>query len=192
MYPKVRLMTTARSKLHGSAWAPILIILFVITFFSSRADAIDPTETLSELNHTRWTVREGAPPGESVLAQSSDGYLWIGANTGLFRFDGEHFEFFSSSTGGHPITGSVSALLAITGNGLLVGMRFGGAFLVRDGHVSHFAEHERLPAHSVTAFAARNDGSLWAQTTAGLYRFDGQVWHEVGEDWGYPARTGIH
>jgi signal transduction histidine kinase/ligand-binding sensor domain-containing protein len=154
------------------------------------AQAIDPTETLSELHHTSWTTRDGAPAGMYALAQSSDGYLWIGADSGLFRFDGEHFEGFTVPNGGHPIVDSVMTLLALPDNGLLIGMRFGGAFLLRDGRLTHYGEREGLPNHSVMAFAERGDGSWWAQTTVGLYRLEGGRWKQVGDDWKYPATRG--
>ena len=55
-------------------------MLGALTFFSTKTNAIDPSETLSELHHTRWTAQEGVPAGVQCLAQSSDGYLWLGAN----------------------------------------------------------------------------------------------------------------
>ena len=45
----------------------------------------------SDLFSTPWDDREGAPMRISVLAQTSDGYLWIGCPTGLYRFDALHF-----------------------------------------------------------------------------------------------------
>jgi signal transduction histidine kinase/ligand-binding sensor domain-containing protein len=185
--PKVTYMNRAVPKCRGVA---CLATLAVITLFSTMANAIDPTETLSELHHTRWTTREGAPAGIAYLAQSSDGYLWIGANAGLYRFDGERFERFSLPNGEQPITDSVSTIFALPSNDLLVGMRFGGAFMLHNGQVTHYGVREGLPARSVTAFAVREDGSWWAQTTAGLYAFNGRAWTLVGTERNYPAATG--
>ena len=157
---------------------------------SLRALAVDPTEALSELHRTKWATRDGAPAGMYTLAQTSDGYLWIGADGGLFRFDGVHFEQFTLPNGEHPISDSVMTLFALPSNGLLIGMRFGGAFLLRDGQLTHFGEREGLPQHSVDAFAVRDDGSWWAQTTVGLYRFERGMWKRVGDDWNYPPTSG--
>jgi signal transduction histidine kinase/ligand-binding sensor domain-containing protein len=155
-----------------------------------RALAVDPTEALSELHRTKWATRDGAPAGMYTLAQTSDGYLWIGADGGLFRFDGVHFEQFTLPNGEHPISDSVTSLLALPVNGLLIGMRFGGAFLLRDGQLTHYGEGEGLPRHSVAGFAVRDDGSWWAQTTVGLYRFERGMWKRVGDDWNYPPTSG--
>ena len=43
---------------------------------------------LSELQHTSWTAREGVLVSIQALAQTSDGYLWVGTANGLCRFDG--------------------------------------------------------------------------------------------------------
>src|ERR1700733_533858 len=155
-----------------------------------RALAVDPTESLSELHRTTWTTRDGAPAGMYTLGQTPDGYLWIGADGGLFRFDGEHFEQFTLPNGEHPISDSVITLFALPANGLLIGMRFGGAFLLRDGQLTQYGEREGLPPHSVMAFAVRDDGSWWAQTTVGLYRFKDGAWTRVGDDWNYPPTSG--
>src|SRR5690349_13005450 len=41
--------------------------------------------------HTSWAVKDGAPAQISALAQTTDGYLWLGTPTGLVRFDGVRF-----------------------------------------------------------------------------------------------------
>jgi len=50
--------------------------------------------TLTELHHTAWLAKDGAPSQVNALAQTTDGFLWIGSSRGLFRFDGVQFEQF--------------------------------------------------------------------------------------------------
>lgn len=39
--------------------------------------------------HTAWKVRDGFVKGAiTSLAQTADGYLWLGTEFGLYRFDG--------------------------------------------------------------------------------------------------------
>jgi ligand-binding sensor domain-containing protein len=40
-------------------------------------------------------VREGAPSSVTSIAQTTDGFLWLGTDNGLVRFDGESFEPYS-------------------------------------------------------------------------------------------------
>jgi ligand-binding sensor domain-containing protein len=87
-----------------------LVVSATLALFSTFAFALDPTEQLSELNHTAWTAREGAPTNVSVIAQTNDGSLWLGCTTGLFHFDGARFERLTLADGTQPITADVTAV----------------------------------------------------------------------------------
>src|SRR5215469_17017642 len=51
--------------------------------------ALDPTLDVSQYAHTAWKIREGFTKGQiSSIAQTPDGYLWLGTELGLLRFDG--------------------------------------------------------------------------------------------------------
>ncbi len=164
--------------------------LWLFLALANGAFAIGPTEHLAELSHTCWSIREGAPTNSGTIAQLADGHLVLGGGTGLFRFDGEHFEPFTLADGTTPITGDVSALYASNDGWLWVGMRFGQAYSIHDGVLRAYGPREGLPAHTIWQFASRYDGTIWAQNTVGLFLLKGSRWEAVGADWGYPARGG--
>src|SRR3569833_2856056 len=60
---------------------------------------IDRDRSLDQLNHTSWTFPEGAAGEVHTLAQTTDGYLWVGTATGLFRFDGVRFQGYKPRSG---------------------------------------------------------------------------------------------
>ena len=60
---------------------------------------IDRDQKLAELYHTAWTFKDGAPAEIWALAQTTDGFLWLGTATGLFRFDGIRFEPYKPRSG---------------------------------------------------------------------------------------------
>jgi signal transduction histidine kinase/ligand-binding sensor domain-containing protein len=154
--------------------------------------AIDPTEYLSELHHTQWTTREGAPGAIAVLAQTNDGYLWLGTPIGLFRFDGQSFEHPTFPNGNISINGDVSSLYTTSSGDLWIGMRFGGAYLLRNGGLTQYSESEGLPRHTVRQFASTPDGAMWAALQNGLFRLTGNRWQAVGANWSYPATDGYN
>lgn len=164
-----------------------LWLLFALT---NVAFAIDPTERLAELSHTCWSTREGAPTNSGTIAQSADGHLLLGSGTGLFRFDGEHFEPFTLPDGTTPVTADVSALYADSDGRIWVGMRFGQAYSIHGGVLKAYGPRDGLPAHTIWQFAQRYDGTIWIQNAVGLFRLTGSRWEAVGADWGYPARHG--
>ena len=64
----------------------------VMTLLGPPAIALDPSHQLTQFGHTAWRVRDGQLPGSPLaLAQTSDGFLWIGTEAGLVRFDGVRF-----------------------------------------------------------------------------------------------------
>jgi ligand-binding sensor domain-containing protein len=56
---------------------------------SSPASALDPSLDVSQYAHTAWKIRDGFTKGLiTAIAQTPDGYLWLGTEHGLLRFDG--------------------------------------------------------------------------------------------------------
>src|SRR4051794_3989515 len=61
----------------------------VLLAWCSEAFALNPQLDISQYAHTSWKIRDGFPKGEiTSIAQTPDGYLWLGTEAGLFRFDG--------------------------------------------------------------------------------------------------------
>jgi signal transduction histidine kinase/ligand-binding sensor domain-containing protein len=162
-----------------SLW--LLLALVQVAF------AIDPTERVAELSHTCWSARDGLPAGIDSIAQTADGTLWVASVRGLFRFDGEHFELFTLPDGTTPITSDVAALDMGNDGRLWVGTRFGQVYSIQNAVVKAYGPKDGLPSHTVVKFAQRDDGTVWAQTTVGLFRLKGGSWEAVGSDWGYPV-----
>src|SRR5688572_25401966 len=97
-------------------------------------------QALPHLYHTAWTIRDGAPADVQALAQTADGFLWLGTLSGLFRFDGVRFELYEPPPPDTLPSVGVSALLALAAGGRWVGYQVGGVSLIRDGGVRSFGE----------------------------------------------------
>ena len=76
-----------------SLWI-LLILLRCI-----QLQGIDRDQKLADLHHGAWTFKDGAPSEIYALAQTTDGFLWLGTATGLFRFDGIRFESYKPQSG---------------------------------------------------------------------------------------------
>jgi len=176
--PPLTAQTPRRLQLRKGAICLIAPFLGLLCFCLA-ARATDPTEQIAELNHRQWTTREQAPAEIGMMAQTGDGFLWLASSNGLIRFDGAHFQRFAMPDGSEPMNGDISAVFHPVGNDLWVGLRFGGAYLIHDGRLSHYGEEEGLPPHSVIEFAQQDDGTMWVQTTVGLYRLKEGRWIAV-------------
>ena len=72
----------------------------IVLLAASCAFAVDPSKHITQYAHSAWRTREASFDGSPVvLMQTTDGYLWIGTNTGLIRFDGVRFSQWSPRTG---------------------------------------------------------------------------------------------
>jgi len=90
-----------------------LLSVFLIT----ASYAIDPNRAMSQYVHDRWGTDQGFPPGPVyAIAQTPDGYLWIGTETGLVRFDGWSFHLVRDDSGLFTITGVLGLTTAQDGS----------------------------------------------------------------------------
>src|SRR5262249_29716422 len=70
------------------------------------AFALDPALDVSQYAHTSWKIREGFTKGIiTSMAQTPDGYLWLGTEFGLVRFDGSELPPGSRQGHGEPPPG---------------------------------------------------------------------------------------
>jgi PAS domain S-box-containing protein len=144
---------------------------------------------MAQFAHTAWGPKEGAPSAITTLAQSVDGYLWLGNHDGLYRFDGVVFERYQPQSGGPFQARYVSSLLALPNGDLWVGFLPGVISLVRKGNAMNYSTREGVPNGAIWGFARDPEGAIWAATSSGLARLEGDRWKEVGSDWNFPGKS---
>jgi signal transduction histidine kinase/ligand-binding sensor domain-containing protein len=171
----------------------MLLAVISATTVVSAASAQEPALTFSQLYHTAWTIRDGAPASIEALAQTADGFLWLGSGSGLFRFDGTRFELFEPPASQSMPSANVSALFATPDSGLWVGYRFGGVSLIHRGTIRSYGERDGVPRGTVLNFERDAQGTIWVGATGGLARLDEGRWHILGPREGLPegAATAI-
>lgn len=146
----------------------------------AHADAMRPW-TLDRYQHVSWTGKNGAPTGVAALAQTSDGFLWLGTDNGLYRFDGNQFHRFEPAPGESLLSTPIYALYAPPGGGLWMSYEAGGVSLYKDGHLTHFGTADGLPGgKTFDGFAQDADGHIWTWGYGLLYRLEGRRWGNVG------------
>lgn len=129
---------------------------------------------------TAWTIAEGIPQTDiRTLALDGDGYLWIGTNVGLTRFDGSAFDDYPRGEAAGPPDAAVWAL-APDGRGGLWALwpRWGVGRIGPDGTVQPPAG-SRLPDFRFLDFAVGPGDTAWVTTGSGLRRFAGGEWTSV-------------
>jgi len=162
MHPAVRLIANAALVCQLAAILP-----------SMAADAAPVSATalatrpVIAMQHTSWTAGEGAPTGVTGIAQTPDGWLWIGSAAGLFRFDGVRFQ--RAPAGLAPLSSNIARLGLLDDGTLWIVYRYGGASLLKDGRMRHFRVGEAgTPGGTPAAVARDAGGRLWLATPRSL------------------------
>lgn len=140
------------------SWWRVAILALALVADSPSVHALDPSLALTQYRLSQWSEAEGLPNSTiNTLAQTPDGYLWLGTNVGLARFDGVRFTLFERRT--HPVFPSDEIkALCVAGDGSLWIASAAGA-LRYDG--SRFVAH---PSPSdlgqIQAMDCAQDGSV--------------------------------
>lgn len=127
---------------------------------ATSALALDPAKPLLHLVHDRWTKQDGlATNTANALAQTKDGYLWIGTDEGVTRFDGARFVHFDSTATPGLRGGGSWRLMAASDGRLWIGSSKG--LVVHDGSAFAPVEGEGAWAGAaIRAVAELEDGRI--------------------------------
>src|ERR1700756_1907458 len=88
--------------------------LLLLLLAPAPAAAVDPERHISQYGHTAWRVQDGFFDGAPYsIAQTADGYLWIGGANGLVRFDGVRFVPWTPPSGKQLLSPVVARALAV-------------------------------------------------------------------------------
>ncbi|MFZ0630033.1 MAG: two-component regulator propeller domain-containing protein [Acidobacteriaceae bacterium] len=142
---------------------------------------------ITQFAHTAWGTLEGAPRRIEAIAQTPDGYLWLGSEDGLFRFDGVTFERIQAQTDPPLPADPPLSLLALPDGDLWIGFDSGRISLLRDGHAVNYGKRDGLPREAVFCLAQDQAGILWASSHEGLVRLENNRWGEIGRAWNFPG-----
>lgn len=123
-----------------------------------------------------WQTDEGLPDNSvQAIAQSADGFLWVGTQGGLARFDGNNFVCYTASNTPALKNSSITALCAGKDGSLWIGTDGGGLVRLHHGIFSCFSMTNGLAGNEVRVIYQDDDGTLWIGTTTGMSRYrDGE------------------
>jgi ligand-binding sensor domain-containing protein/signal transduction histidine kinase len=135
------------------------------------AFALDPRRPVNKYAHDVWQDKDGLPQNSVLaIAQTKDGYLWLGTEVGLVRFDGVRFVTFDKKNTPEIRHNHVTALCAGRGGELWVGTR-GGLVRHLGGKFTAYGVGEGLAGESVRSLYEDAEGQVWVGTGGGLSRF---------------------
>src|SRR6266700_4572682 len=148
--------------------------------------ALNTALDVSQYGHTAWKIREGFPKSYvTSMAQTPDGYLWLGTVNGLFRFDGVRGVSWMPPAGEQLPSDVIRKLFVARDGRLWIGTAK-GLVSWKAGTLTRYPEFD---GQIVLALLEDHQGTIWAGSLASFgtgtgrlceIRMDGT--HCVGED----------
>ena len=130
------------------------------------ASALDPTKALTQYVHTVWHSDDGLPHNSVMrILESKDGYLWVGTQNGLARFDGVRFTVYDHGNTPALLDSWISDLVEDRDGTLWIATSHGGLTSLHDGLFSHV---DGIGARAAQTLAAGADGSVWVGGSGGM------------------------
>lgn len=147
-----------------------LLAFGLCCFFASGALALDPRKSLTQYSRTVWTQELGLPQDTvHAIAQTADGYLWLGTDEGLARYDGYEFVVFNNVNGDLPAN-SVTSLAAAPDGSLWIGTA-NGLTRFNGGRFRTYTAQDGLPDSEILKLSVDSSGALWIVAGVSLSRF---------------------
>ena len=142
-----------------AALALVTIITLTFLLGCTPVLALDPSLDISQYAHSAWFFRNGFLNGAVyAITQTPDGYLWLGTQSGVVRFDGARAVPLALPVGQQLPSTAVTSLLAARDGTLWIGT-FDGLVSWKDGRLT---EYPALAQRSVIALLEARDGTMWA------------------------------
>jgi signal transduction histidine kinase/ligand-binding sensor domain-containing protein len=142
----------------------VAIVLCVLIAGRGCAFALNPSLDISQYAHTAWTIRNGFSLGNIyAMAQTPDGYLWLGGEFNLFRFDGVRSIPWQPPAGKH-LPADINSLLVTRDGTIWIGT-FAGLLTWSGGSLTGRAE-QGLANQFVASLFEDREGTVWAGTLA--------------------------
>ena len=149
----------------------------------AQAPSPDPGKALTQYVHEVWQNEQGLPQSTvTSIVQTREGYLWLGTQEGLVRFNGTRFDTFDKrDTPAFKTSHAIRALFEDANDVLWIGTFGGGLVRYADGR---FTRQDDVAGNQISSITADREGRLWVGTfDAGLFSLhDGVVTRFAPDD----------
>ena len=134
--------------------------------------ALYPYKTLTQYAHRIWGQEEGlVQPTIYAILQGRDGFLWLGTQDSLIRFDGVHFREYDNAAQAGLQRSLIRALAEDDKGNLWVASVGSGVVCVKpDGGFTRYTTKQGLPSDDTFCVVPEKTGDTWICTTRGLVR----------------------
>ena len=135
--------------------------------------SVDPSSPVNGYLPILYNNRNGLPTSEAnAIAQTEDGFIWIGSYSGLIRYDGNTFERMDSSLG----IPSVTTLYVDSKDRLWIGTNDSGVIVMDRDQLQKWDKLNRIAAANIRAITEDEHGVIYIATTSGITMIDPEMY----------------
>ncbi len=146
---------------------------------------LDPQKGLRQYGHRSWQSDSGLPQNTvHAILQTRDGFLWLGTEGGLVRFDGAQFVVYDKQVPARLPSATIDSLFEDRDGTLWIGTD-DGLVRRRGSEFATLTTADRLPSNTIWATFQDREGALWVVTPDGLAR------DRNGSFEAFPVKQGI-
>ena len=160
-------------------WRYWLVLFIACQLMNVPARAsLDPSKAITQYAKLVWKSDSGLPQDSVLaLAQTADGYVWMGTEEGLVRFDGVRFTVYDKGNTAGLRRSAVISLLVDHAGTLWIGTHGGGLTRFSHGKFEEGLPGNWLADQSVQCLYEDKAGALWIGTSSGgvVRYFHGQL-----------------
>ncbi len=142
--------------------------------FQQDGGSLDPGKRLTQFVHESWTEDNGLPQSTvSGIVRTPEGYIWIGTQEGLARYNGIEFQVFDkSNTSAFAQDHKIETLFVDSGGSLWIGLA-DGLVVYSEGKFVDMKDRSDSPMKTVNAVVEDDNGRIWiGMARNGLYVMD--------------------
>jgi len=184
--PERRLRLLPAPARVARAWLSCACTAVVLLCGACFAQAVEPSTALAIYARQTWVMENGLPQNTvQALAQTRDGFIWLGTEAGLVRFDGVAFQVYDRTSSPALPSGDIRCLLA-TGDGTLWIGTSAGLARWQNGSVRMLTTADGLPANGILALVTVESGAVGAWTEQGPAQQAGDRFEAVRNVDGFP------
>src|SRR5215470_8763935 len=146
----------------------VLVFTLALLCGGNRVLGLNPNKNLSEFGNQVWLTENGLPQNTvQTILQTRDGYLWVGTQEGLARFNGTNFVVFDRENTPQLKSNDIRSLFEDSQGNLWIGTSYGLVRMTATTFVS-FTTAEGLPDNAIGPLVEDQGGTIWIATGSGL------------------------
>ena len=160
-----------------------VIILAVATVMWPRLSVFADEDFTSNYNQRTFSDTDGFDSGEAnCVCQSVSGYIWIGTDNGLYRYDGSEFTLFSLDGDEDATKYSINCIYLTSDEKLYVGTDNYGLYMYDNGTFQRVSEMYNLGVSTINAMYEDDNKNLWIAASSGIFRLSSDGAEALADD----------